>query len=115
MKLRELATTFPTQMLKYPRGTDTLRHATARPRDRNVPATVVVFAGNTGSGKTWRAHTELEARFGPDGYYVCEGMRSAARRNFGLNSFRTSTRLTQTCWGFADAHRLRLPHCLPCP
>jgi len=78
MKLRELATQFPTQMLKYPRGTDTLRHATARPRDRNVPATVVVFAGNTGSGKTWRAHTELEARFGPDGYYVCEGRRSAA-------------------------------------
>jgi len=75
--MRELAATFPAQLLKFPRGTDSLRHALSKPRDSAVPNTVVVFAGNTGSGKTWKAHDELRSRFG-DKYYVCEG--TPARR-----------------------------------
>lgn len=70
---RCLATTFPTQFLKYPRGTDSLLAATNKPRDNSVSNIVVVYVGGTGTGKTWRAHTELKARFGVDGYYVHEG------------------------------------------
>lgn len=70
---RSLAETYPTQFLKYPRGTNELRAATSKSRDASYGNTVVVYSGGTGTGKTWRAHNELKARFGADGYYVCEG------------------------------------------
>lgn len=78
---RSLAEAFPTQFLKYPRGTEALRAATAKSRDASYSNTVVVYSGGTGTGKTWRAHNELKARFGANGYYVCEGRRSALGRH----------------------------------
>jgi len=71
---RSLAEAFPGTFLKYPRGTAEMQAVFAVHRDSSVPNIVVVYSGGTGTGKTWRAHDELKARFGADGYYVKDGV-----------------------------------------
>jgi len=66
---RQLAETHPTQLLKYPRGTEALQAAVAKQRDSSYNNTVLCYVGGTGTGKTHKAHNDLRARFG-DNYYV---------------------------------------------
>lgn len=94
---RQLAEQFPTMMLKFARGTDSLQHALSKPRDSSFNNTVVVYSGTTGSGKTWKAHNELKARFGPDGYYICEGTQTPRSSSYAWRVTKVPQLLYTSC------------------
>jgi len=67
---RQIADAFPNQYIRYHRGINELIMVKSRKRDASYPNLVWVIWGNTGTGKTTRAHRELAQRFGEDNYYV---------------------------------------------
>ncbi len=56
----ELAQSNPVAVMQYGAGLQRLISLHERPRDRNIPKTVKVYYGATGTGKTRRAFDELE-------------------------------------------------------